>query len=69
MHLSELCRHARVRAYNTDKVECVWFKRTAHKLIGNELPISARVGKATLAMNLVHFGKISCLCNVVYMSL
>ena len=27
----------------------------AHKLIGNALPISARVGKAKLAMNLVHY--------------
>ena len=35
---------------------------TTHKLIGNALPISARVGKAKLAMNLVHIGKISCLC-------
>ena len=35
---------------------------TTRKLIGNTLPISAKVGKAKLAMNLVHIGKISCLC-------
>ena len=34
----------------------------AHKLIGNALPISARVCKVKLAMNLVYIGKISCLC-------
>ena len=34
----------------------------AHKLIGNALQISARVCKVKLAMNLVHIGKISCLC-------
>ena len=33
----------------------------ARKLIGNSLPISAKVSKAKLAMNLVHIGKISCL--------
>ena len=40
----------------------------AHKLIGNTLPISARVGKAKLAMNLEHIGKFSCLC-LLYMCL
>ena len=35
---------------------------TARKLIGNALPISARVGKVKLAMNLGHVGKFSCLC-------
>ena len=34
----------------------------AHKLIGNALPISAIVCKVILAMNLVHVGKIGCLC-------
>ena len=34
----------------------------AHKLIGNALPISARVCKVKIAMNLVHVGKINGLC-------
>ena len=49
------------------KTSFCWYKAiirlgVAHKLIGNALPISARVCKVKLAINLVHTGKISCLC-------
>ena len=39
-----------------------YFLGTAHEVIGNALQISVRVCKVKLAMNLVHVGKISCLC-------
>ena len=51
-----------LKNYNTLVASKICFLGTAHKLIGNALPISARVGKTKLAMNVVHIGKISCLC-------
>ena len=48
---------------NFSEMACLWCELgAAHKLIGNALPISAKVCKVKLAMNLVHIGKISCLC-------
>ena len=41
---------------------CGNFLGVEHKLIGNALQISPRVCEVKLAMNLVHIGKISCLC-------